>query len=136
MTYRSHRVDLERGDINYEIWDERPESYRLVALIREDFNSSALADAAKIVGLLNAALPTEPKAPTLMELACASLQKHLFTNPHPQYPEGFIGMGKDKIHVYVHAKENRWRGPRPEIWEFLPVEYHFGVGQITAGPAR
>ncbi len=64
--------------------------------------------------------------------AATRLKAHVFGSVH-NYSEGFVGTGKDRLWVYIHASENSWRGPKPGTWEDLPVEYRYDVGIPRAG---
>lgn len=67
--------------------------------------------------------------------AAKSLHKHLFGRSDYSH-EGDIGMGLDKLHVYIRAGKKRWPGPTPSHWEGLPIIWHFGVGQARAFGAQ
>lgn len=54
--YVVHRVDHDDGSCSYEIIDERPDTYRIVCIIREDMyekRGHAKTDADMIVRALN-----------------------------------------------------------------------------------
>lgn len=39
-----NRQDQEDGSIQYEIWDERPDSYRRLCTVAEDYNDDSAED--------------------------------------------------------------------------------------------
>lgn len=47
---------------------------------------------------------------------------------------GFVGVGTDKLHVYIYAKT--WPHQEVRTYDGIDVEYHLGVGKIRAQPAR
>lgn len=53
--YVVHREDQEHGDISYEVYDERPDSYRFVCAISDDIGGNPYAkhDAEAIARSLN-----------------------------------------------------------------------------------
>lgn len=68
-----------------------------------------------------------------LEAHARTLKDHLFGVGYVlNKPPGMIGMGKDELHVYIHAAENRWRGPTPQEWEGVPLVWHFSVGRARA----
>lgn len=46
----------------------------------------------------------------------------------------FVGVGRDKLHVYVHDPVEAWPNFIPEatIWCGTPIEWHWDVGPARA----
>lgn len=66
----------------------------------------------------------------ILEDAAADLKRALFGSA---YDRGFVGIGHNKIFVYVHASKRQWREQTPSEWNGFEVEFRFGIGRIVAG---
>lgn len=75
--------------------------------------------------------------PTRIEDACSTLEAHLFGYVGMKgvvinREAGNLGIGSDRIFVFVRAPMKQWRGSRPLEWEGWPLEWRFGVGPAKA----
>lgn len=67
-----------------------------------------------------------------IETACLNLRGHLFGLSYNNDGAGFIGIGKDEIHVYMRCRKSQWRSMKYDSWEGYPVKWHWGVGEVVA----
>lgn len=67
----------------------------------------------------------------IIHKAAASLSAHLF-GASKVHPEASIGMGVDKLHVYVHCSKSRWPHDTPGEWDGFPIVWHFNIGTARA----
>jgi hypothetical protein len=44
-------------------------------------------------------------------------------------PHGMVGVGTDKIIVFMYCRKKQWRSPLPQIYEGWPVEWQWNVGR-------
>jgi hypothetical protein len=62
-----------------------------------------------------------------------TLKQHIFGEPYdPINALGFVGIGKDDLHVYIRCSRKKWRGKTLTEWQGISVRWHFGVGKIKA----
>jgi hypothetical protein len=71
-----------------------------------------------------------------MKAAAVLLKRHLFGHARVEDCPGFIGLGDQELHVYVHESKRRYLslkgGMMPDEWEGFPIRWHFNVGPIVA----
>lgn len=65
----------------------------------------------------------------VIERSSLRLKKHLFGE---RYDLGFVGVGVDKLFVYVHGTRRQWSGKSMNVWEDYRVCWRYNIGFTTA----
>lgn len=66
-----------------------------------------------------------------LKAAARSLKTFYFGEVSQTDPAGFVGIGQDEIHMYVHASKKAWSGKHLSTWEGYPIVWHYKVGPIV-----
>lgn len=69
------------------------------------------------------------------EDAARSLKTWINEWSPPSRQNGMVGVGVDKIIVYMHCRRRQWPLPALSIYQGWPVEWHWKVGRpVAASP--
>jgi hypothetical protein len=66
-----------------------------------------------------------------MEAAAMDLKNYLFGPGYRTDAPGYIGIGTDRLFVYMKGSERAWLGKKPIEWLGWPVEWAWDTGEIT-----
>jgi len=67
-----------------------------------------------------------------LEEASLALKKWVNEYAAIHRPNATVGVGADKIIVYMHWRKKDWRSPTPAVYEGWPVEWNWNVGRAVA----
>jgi len=64
-----------------------------------------------------------------LEEAALALKKWLNEYAPVYRSNAMVGIGVDKIIVYMHCRKKDWRSPTPAVYEGWPVEWQWNIGR-------